>query len=782
MTTTILAPAASVTIPGVVTDADAAQASAGLDAGRVPYAMAEVTLPLTDLTAIEATNPRVITRGAVTLRDDVAGTVRPFDLVVTSREVDHRERTMRVGFGSDEALAQHYTPLVEDSGAFAYQSSLRAVCDYVLSKVPGIAANLVPNPHATNLVGWDPFGSASLTQTTSTIVPTGLPTAFRATRGTGALGDGWGITLPKYLPVTPGAPVTGSVYARRMGTNLSVTFSVYFYDAGYTYLSGIADTRTISLQAFSRFETTGVVPDNAIYARIRLRSTTAGTSGDVLDAAGFVLEHAAKAGGYREIVLAPSDLDADMTAYWEVTNLLTEPGHEGALGWSAGSNATNLTPATPAHSGAVAARWTAVAAGESWIDTTGPVRVSPGRVYTIATHMRSTTSAVKGGFMVRFRNEADVLLREAYSDAVTLATSYQRISAQFIPPPGSTKAQLFIGMQADAAGRQCWNDDVMFYEGDILVPFFDGSTPDDANYTYEWSGDAQASSSTRIPVIERHPDVFTWKPDTSAWDFLMPLCAVFGYRLFCDEQRVWRLIDPATYVVSGPDAIVGVESGNRPENATGGTDSISRDDADWCTGINVTWSWNDRNGIARERVETAGVAGRVRTIQMNRPFPGRGLAAKLLARAAGQGRVQNVTALADLTVTPGVPLVVTLPGTRPQRAAVASVDWAVGDGLMTVIGTNARTVPGQPAAPTLTGNDPFTIAWSAPNSGGSPILGYEIDVRHRAPDLGETIPESYVTNPMTYDPSLTGLWLVSVRARNAIGWGPRSPQAQIIVA
>lgn len=609
--TTVLAPWARLAIAGVFSDAVIKDGRCSLDATRVPYGAAEVTISTADLAVIEALDPRGTQRGTVTLSTGIGS--RSFNLSLQDRVVDHDTREAKLTLTTDEALLQQWYPLTVDTGALAYQTSIRAVCDYVLGKI-----------------------GASL---------------------------------------APGAP------------------------------------------------------------------------------------------------------DFDATAYWRVTNLLTEPSHEGALGWVAGTNATALGPATPARSGSVAARWTAPAAGITWMDTAGPIRVDQGRTYTISTYMRSTSS-INGRFMVRFRNDAGVILQETYSPNRSLSTPYRRLVYSVTAPPGATQATLHIGAITTAANQQVWNDDAMFYEGAEEIPFFSGATANDANYTYTWSGVAQQSTSTRTPVIPRPLELYTWKPNTSAWDFLMSLVGSFGLRLFCDEKRIWQLIDPATYTVGG-EVTVGTENGRNPANATGGTDTISRNDDAWCTGVCVHYQWKDRNGIDQEAYDTAGTAGRVRYVPIERPSPGPGLAAAILSRAADQGRVQSVTALADRLATPAMNLAVTMPGTKPQRARVASVEWDLRTALMTVTGRNGRTVPAAPAAPTVTGTGALAISWTAPDSGGLPITGYVLSVQAFEPDEGDSVPVSGTST--SYTPWRSGRFRFRVSAVNAVGRGPASPPTDLTI-
>ena len=188
-------------------------------------------------------------------------------------------------------------------------------------------------------------------------------------------------------------------------------------------------------------------------------------------------------------------------------------------------------------------------------------------------------------------------------------------------------------------------------------------------------------------TIERAPELLTWDPGVSGWDFLTAIAASVGLRLFCDEQRVWRLIEPAAYSVPGVIAVT-------VANATEGTDTVGRNDPTvYCTGVVARYRWKDSSGNQREQLDTAGVPGQVLVWDFPRPYPGPGAAAAMLARRVGAGRVQDVTALANWDATPGMAAHVSLPSTIAQVGALTSVSWTLTDGLMRVGTSGLRDTP-----------------------------------------------------------------------------------------
>jgi hypothetical protein len=175
------------------------------------------------------------------------------------------------------------------------------------------------------------------------------------------------------------------------------------------------------------------------------------------------------------------------------------------------------------------------------------------------------------------------------------------------------------------------------------------------------------------------PDVLTWKAGTTAWDYLEPLTSAANLRLFCDELRVWRLVDPAEYQL--PQYITVT-----PGNAVEGVDTISREDPMvFATGVVVRYVWTDGAGVAHDDFDSAGTPDKVARIVYNRPKPGPGAAAAILARRNGTGRIQEVSGLARWDASPAMTATVALPGVTVQLGKVTAVDWALDDsGLMRV--------------------------------------------------------------------------------------------------
>lgn len=411
--------------------------------------------------------------------------------------------------------------------------------------------------------------------------------------------------------------------------------------------------------------------------------------------------------------------DVDMSCYWTARNLILDPGTAAtaAGGYSGAACSIDWNDATWSISGdgdsfnlynptgtdsylavgsATGTKLAGLQEGKTYVlSATGNVKTA----FSGSNLAADSADAGGGANLSRVRalvvhtrqgeGAYDIWHSQQVPNVVNSAT---RVWVAFTVPIGCTEVFLraYLG---NTAGQIRWDGFTLVERGPGTVAedavYFDGDTLDTANYVYGWDGEQDGSTSTRTAVVERSPEVYRWTPGVSAWDFLSPLTSVAGLRLYCDESRAWRLIDPGEYGVPGRVTV-------STHNATEGVDRIDRSDPNvYCTGVVVIYRWRDADGQQHEEFDTAGTPGRVLEWEYERPYPGPGAAAAILARRTGRGRTQDVTALADWSATPGMEAGITLPGTVSQIGQTASVRWSLTDGLMRV-GTRGLTdaVPG----------------------------------------------------------------------------------------
>lgn len=181
-------------------------------------------------------------------------------------------------------------------------------------------------------------------------------------------------------------------------------------------------------------------------------------------------------------------------------------------------------------------------------------------------------------------------------------------------------------------------------------------------------------------------DAVAWEPGTSAWDYLQPLVNAAGLRLWCDEQRRWRLTKP----------LAPVEGGLFLDTSTleQADDEVSRNDA-WYDAVIVTYRWRDSAGVDHVRHDIAGEASYTRSlaVQYDRPWPGDGAAEALLTRAQARGHLMSGTLVSDYGVTPGQVLSLTLPSTPIQAGMLSRVTWNLDGDSMTIISRDLVDTP-----------------------------------------------------------------------------------------
>lgn len=386
-------------------------------------------------------------------------------------------------------------------------------------------------------------------------------------------------------------------------------------------------------------------------------------------------------------VLEPGP-DADVTAYWAMTNHVTNPRTETTAGFINGANVgtVGIDSASGGYPGAGQnyIYWYSTAAGESYLYVPTNASAQPGQTWSASARMRADGAGRTGRLIMHFRDVNDNLITQAVGPNVALpvAPGWATLTVSGTAPPGTVRSNLIVLHNATGPTQAVGADALMLVEGAEMVAPFYGSTPDDAHYWYEWQDVADASASTRTPVLARDPDVFIWKPGVSAWEFLSPLVTSAGMKLFCDELRVWRLIVPSDYSVPGLVSLSGAH------NIAEGTDTITRNDPEvFATGVVVKYTWGDATNTVHVAYDVAGTPDKVYLVEYAQAYPGPGAAQAILARRNGSGRTQDVTAIVAWPTTPGQEASISLPGSPLQHGSVSSVQFPLGDEPLMSVGT-----------------------------------------------------------------------------------------------
>ncbi len=387
--------------------------------------------------------------------------------------------------------------------------------------------------------------------------------------------------------------------------------------------------------------------------------------------------------------------DADVTAYWSLTNELPNPGGEvDTAGWSASVNCTIFSQTAGAFAGSKAIGITANAAGPLAFLAMDPARrqaVRPGELKTFRLAFKSNyASGRTAQLSLRWYNSQGNAFGADTLGPVHTPTTTGWTDGLYVTgtaPEGAASVLLIVTITGStAAGQGYYVDSAALYTGDFRG-YFDGNTTG-PNYVYAWTNGAHVSTSTRKAIIERPPEALTWKAGQSALDFLRPLIQSKGFRLVCDEKRKWTLRNEA-YAADGALALrTGV-------NLITADESISRNSGYWFDARTTRYRWTDAAGVQQERVDSYALTTphtRLTLLEIDAVYPGPGRSEYAVRRAQGIGREVTVSTVSDWTAAAEQNVSVTLPDTPVQIGLTQSVTYDLGTDEMTVT-TRATDTP-----------------------------------------------------------------------------------------
>jgi hypothetical protein len=409
--------------------------------------------------------------------------------------------------------------------------------------------------------------------------------------------------------------------------------------------------------------------------------------------------------------------DADVTTYGDATNLIPDPSNEGDGSIFIGSDCTlDLNDTSWAAHGATSVNLYSPIDSDAFVyvgGDTGEMRLgmSAGRTYVL-----SATGRVK----VALSGAEDVHARRltawyylptanSYTPVVsepipaTVGTP-ERVSVRFTIPQDATEA--FIrAYHGHAAGEIQWDAfRLTEFTGDPGdTDYFDGDTTDTDGYVYEWTGDANASTSRRTALIARDPQSLLWKSGVPAYELLNPIVQAAGLRLVCDENRQWSLRDEE-YRAVGSLAI------RHAVNLHGGRDTISRDTALWFDARVTRYTWTDREGRTQVRTDEYALNDpytRLTTLDIAAPYPGPGRSEYAVRRAQGRGREITASSVSDWRSNAEQPMTVVLDGTPILTGIAQTLEYDLDTDRQTVTMRAVDT----PALAWVLGPD--TLTWDA---------------------------------------------------------------------
>ena len=691
-----------------------------LDETWAPYVQGTIRVPLEPIGGINLIDPRLIQRLTITAEQSTPDVSRTFDVGLRSRTIDPITRELEIEFASDEAVLMdaimsfgNPDPWVPRNG------TLQDIVDWALLKVPSLLRNLEPNPAALptgSMAAFGVRGAYTRSFVTTSTGPTGAASSvvrFTST-GSGSIGMGFdsygnlGLAAPGVSGiwlegprVTPGQTITISRFARLFSTTQWV-LGVRFHDGQGAWIGSATygDAAGVSMaNSWSRPSWTGVVPAGARYVSIQTITSAVQdiAVGTIVDAGGLMTETTSTLRPWHAGVLAFRDGASGavpMPAKWDATNLVINPkARVNVANWTAVSGCTIDRLAVNGANGANGTgvvRVTQTATGGRVYAGVIPAvtMVSPGQRHTGTVWVFVPAGATVYVGIQYFQDGANRGVPEV---AAVGTGAWQRLDITQWVPKYTDTAVLSVRIAGVTSGTVWYIDQAMLVQEDRYAPtvpdridYFDGSTPNTADYSSAWESGSNGSPSIRTAVPgERPQSLYWWGDYKPIWDYLDPFLQEAGYRLWCDEARNWRC-DPVGETRPGGSTVkAGIEG-----NLLDATDRLSRDEDTWADGVILRYTYVDVNGIGRESFGSASVPAATtlgaKIVVLDRPgraYIGNSEAQRVLAQLRSRGRLVPTSALSELGATPGTAATITTPDGQKLTGTVESVTFNLQNGV-----------------------------------------------------------------------------------------------------
>lgn len=356
-------------------------------------------------------------------------------------------------------------------------------------------------------------------------------------------------------PVTPGETYSASTYVRTNASGKNFNMTAFYCDASGASVAArsVGPLTVLSPNTWTRISHNFTVPAAAAYMSIVTYSsygnadTVLWAPNDTLDGTACLVEKAGSVQPYfdgsipsgasrdvrwlgtvnssqsEEMVQVPLGVKQPDGSWLFLTpvrnrvNLAINPGGEGTSGWSS-NNGTYWTASwdtTVKKSGAQSRKFVA-ATGQigysrtilSMYNTGGSgLLASPGKAYVGSVYYASNVAeGCVGRISYQYLDSAGNAISgysATYSGYFPVSGdgSWSRIYINIPPAPAGTGIIRLGGtVEKNAtnttANDTVWADECLLEEGYDLLPWFSGASATDPDYTYAWSGTANASQST----------------------------------------------------------------------------------------------------------------------------------------------------------------------------------------------------------------------------------------------------------------------------------------------
>ncbi|ROP64689.1 hypothetical protein [Curtobacterium sp. ZW137] len=359
------------------------------------------------------------------------------------------------------------------------------------------------------------------------------------------------------------------------------------------------------------------------------------------------------------------------------------------------------------------------------------LNLTPGQTYTMQAYLRVgvALTGTLNGDALKLQATATLsgvtrIVARSNAGTNTLNTTSVLTMTWTVPALAeSSTVRLINGATNSSANNLVYFDAVTIFEGDgtdtngTALVYFDGDTPDTAEYRYDWDGDAGLSSSTRTALVQREADTLVWQPGTNAMEFLQPILQTVGLRLFQDIGGAWKLADNGYRDVSQQTRVAYGYNLYRATDLVSRTASQTDDLPLFADAVVLRYTWEDSiTGATKTASDIAAPAGFTKPYVLeltDTPFPGAGRAAYLLGRLKARTRQLVVVGAIDVNARPGQDAVITTLDGGVQTGYVDAITWDLGADEMTVttkalIAVTSGSIGNAPAGQTIGSVGPTT--------------------------------------------------------------------------
>lgn len=378
-----------------------------------------------------------------------------------------------------------------------------------------LRTNLCTNPgFEVNTTGWSAVGSATISRATS-----------RYRVGTASLQvipsvDNDGASFA-FSGLTVGGPTTASAWVySTIATSIVVS---WFTDSSVFSIPAGAWTRV--------YQTSSTTPSATQTLTIKTPTASSGTffidtvlleqtdqlrdyfSGATTSALGWTYSWSGTADASTSLAKA--------AAITVRTNLVANPSFEtNTTGWTGQGTSSVVSSTAQAYVGSASGLLTASGSANCGVYTTA-ASVTAGAQYTASIYIRDINTAVSYRASIDWKDSGSTALGSNNGTVTAISSGgWTRVSVSGTAPAGAAIANvIFRSSTIPAAGKQVYFDAALFEMSAALGTYFDGSTAASGDFTFAWSGTANASTSVQYApaVASITPNTVALSTQSSTW-------------------------------------------------------------------------------------------------------------------------------------------------------------------------------------------------------------------------------------------------------------------------